>query len=143
MKLIGELLKWGYSEARVQQINFKFYLHVFTSCIDICTDICLQVLQVGTRCHLFTSWYMLSLCGHLFTSWYTLSLCGHLFTSCYTCLQCPSSSRITTFGNDVSPRLDITFGNDVALHKTLHKNRLEIYITYYCHASCLVLVSMI
>ena len=42
---------------------------LFTSCIDIC----LQVLQVGTRCHLFTSWYMLSLCGHLFTSWYTWS----------------------------------------------------------------------
>ena len=136
MKLIGELLKWGYSEARVQQINFKFYLqasHFFSSCIDIrlscyklvhvviclqvgtcclCVVICLQVgtrclcvvicLQVGTRCHLFTSTRCL------------------LFTRVYNGLQV-----------HVSPRSDVTFGNDVALHKTLHKNRLESVVIYY------------
>ena len=35
--------------------------------------------------------------------------------------------RICTFGNDVSTRSEIAFGNDVARRK----NRLEIYIIYY------------
>ena len=80
MKLIGEFLKWGYSEARVPLNQV-----LFTSCIDIC----LSCLQVGTRCHLFTSTRCL------------------LFTRVYNVLQV-----------HVSPRSDVTFENDVALRNT-------------------------
>ena len=81
MKLIGKTFEVGVFSRGVPLNQFQV---LFTSCIDICLSCYLQVLQVGTRCHWFTSWYTLSLCGHLFTSWYTLSLCGHLFTSWYT-----------------------------------------------------------
>ena len=84
----------------------------------ICIDICLQVLQVGTRGHLFTSTRY-----HLFTSTrchlFTNTRC-HLFTSCYNILQV-----------HVSPRSDVTFGNDVALRKTLRKKQIKSRITYY------------
>ena len=136
MKLIGKTF-----EVTVFSRGVPLNQVLFTSCIDICLSC---YLQVGTRCHLFTSWYMLSLRGHLFTSTrghlftstrchlftstrcllftscYTLSLCGHLFTRVYNGLQV-----------HVSPRSDVTFGNDVALHKTLHKNRLESVVIYY------------
>ena len=79
---------------------------LFTSYIDIC----LQVLQVGTRGHLFTSTRY-----HLFTS----TRC-HLFTRVYNILQV-----------HVSPRSEVTFGNDVALRKTLRKKQIKSNITYY------------
>ena len=124
-KIVNELkseINWRIFEVGVfsRWVPINQFQVLFTSCIDICIDICLQVLQVGTRCHLFTSWYMLSLCGHLFTSWYTLSLCGHLFTRVYNVLQV-----------HVSPRSEVTLGNDVALHKTLHKIRVKKVVIYY------------
>ena len=87
---------------------------LFTSCIDIC----LQVLQVGARCHLFTSTrcrLFTSTRCHLFTSTRCL-----LFTRVYNGLQV-----------HVSSRSGVTFGNDVALHKTLHKNWVENAVIYY------------
>ena len=103
---------------------------LFTSCIDIC----LQVLQVGTRCHLFTSWYMLSLCGHLFTSWYTLSLCGHLFTSWYTLSLCGHlfTSCYNVLQVHVSPRSEVTFGNDVIHRNSTAKtgSKVSLYTTH-------------
>ena len=132
-KIVNELkseINWRIFEVGVfsRGVPINQFQVLFTSCIDICIDICLQVLQVGTRCHLFTSWYMLSLCGHLFTSWYTLSFLYkllqavtrcHLFTSCYNALQV-----------HVSPRSDVTFGNDV-VHYHHRKKGVKSRITYY------------
>ena len=83
MKLIGKTFEVTVFSRGVP-INQVF----FTSCIDIC----LSCLQVGTRCHLFTS----TRC-HLFTSWYTLSFVyKYTLSFVYKLLQCPSSSCITT-----------------------------------------------
>ena len=77
-------------------------LQVGTRCL--CVVIC---LQVGTRC----LWVVICL---------QVGTRCHLFTSCYNVLQV-----------HVSPRSDVTFGNDVALRKTLRKNRLESVVIYY------------
>ena len=77
---------------------------LFTSCIDICLSCYLQVLQVVTRCHLFTSCY-------------TLSLCCHLFTNCYNVLQV-----------HVSPRSEVTFGNDVEHRNCTAKTGLKFIL---------------
>ena len=43
----------------------------------------------------------------------------HLFTSCYMLLQCPSSSWVTTFGNDVGRRKSAAkSGSKVSLYTT-------------------------
>ena len=84
---------------------------LLTSCIDIC----LSCLQVGTRCRLFTS----TRC-HLFTS----TRC-HLFTRVYNVFQV-----------HVSPRSDVTFGNDLALRNTSSASaaktgsKMQLYTTH-------------
>ena len=80
------------------QFQVVMYLHFFSSSIDICLsciDICFQVviyklLQVGTRC------LCVAICLQVVTR----------FTSCYNVLQV-----------HVSPRSEVTFGNDV-----VHRN---------------------
>ena len=79
----------------------------------ICIDICLSCLQVGTRGHLFTSTrchLFTSTCCHLFTS----TRC-HLFTRVYNSLQV-----------HVSPRSDVTFGNDVIHHNSTTKSGSKV-----------------
>ena len=131
MKSIGELLKWGYSQARVQQINFKFYLHVFTSCykhffsrcITSCIDICFQVviyklLQVGTRC------LCVAICLQVVTSCLCVTICLQVVTHCiYKLLQCTSNSCINTFGNDV------------VLHKALHGSTTKSGLKIILHTT--------
>ena len=133
-KIVNELkseINWRIFEVGVfsRGVPINQFQVLFTSCIDIC----LQVLQVGTRCHLFTSWYMLSLCGHLFTSWYTLSLCGHLFTSWYTLSLCGHlfTSCYNVLQVHVSPRSEVTFGNDVIHRNSTAKtgSKVSLYTT--------------
>ena len=70
VKSIGELLEWGYSQegAYNKSISSSIYMylqvatkHFFSSCIDICFQVVLtfvfKLLQVGTRCLVFTSCY--------------------------------------------------------------------------------------
>ena len=120
----------------------------------ICLDICLQVLQVGTRGHLFTStrYHLFTnpRC-HLFTS--TRCLCLHVFTMAFKFMyhhvlesryhlftnpRCRlfTSTRCLLFTRvynglqvHVSPRSGVTFGNDVALHK----KQIKKVVTYYSH----------
>ena len=94
---------------------------LFTSCIDIC----LSCLQVGTRGHLFTSTRCLCvvICLQVGTRCLCVVICLQVhvvFTSCYHILQV-----------HVSPRSDVTFGNDV-VHHHHRKNWVESRITYYC-----------
>ena len=86
------------------QVLFTSCIDICLSCIAICIDICLQVV---TRC------LCVVICLQVVTR-------CHLFTSCYNVLQV-----------HVSPRSEVTFGNDVALRKALRKKGLEIYIIYY------------
>ena len=77
-KIVNELkseVNWKTFEVGVfsRGVPINQFQVLFTSCIDICLSCYLQVLQVGTCCHLFTSCYTLSLCYRLFTSCYTLS----------------------------------------------------------------------
>ena len=120
-KIVNELkseTNWRIFEVGVfsRGVPINQFQVLFTSCIDICLS-CYKLSLCG---HLFTSWYTLSLCGHLFTSWYTLSLCGHLFTRVYNVLQI-----------HVSPRSEVTFGNDVALRKI----RVKSAVIYYYHGT--------
>ena len=111
-KIVNELkseVNWKTFEVGVfsRGVPTNQFQVLFTSCIDICLSC---YLQVGTRCHLFTSWYTLSFVYKYTLSFvykYTLSLCYHLFTRVYNVLQV-----------HVSPRSDVAFGNDVALRNT-------------------------
>ena len=96
-------------------------------------------LQVVTRCHLFTS----------FTSWYTLSFVYKLLhvviclqVHVVICLQVHvviCLQVVTRVYNvlqvHVSPRSEVTLGNDVALRKTLRKNWVEKVVIYYLYSS--------
>ena len=138
MKSIGELLKRGYSEARVQQINFKFYLHVFTSCykhfFSSCIDICLSNINICLSCIgiCFKLTFVLSCYLQVGTRCLCVTICLQVVTRVYNVLQVHVSTRSEiTFGNDVSPCSDVTFGNDVALRKALRKKGVKNDIIYY------------
>ena len=98
-KIVNELkseINWRIFEVGVFSRGVPTNQVLFTSCIDIC----LSCLQVGTRCHLFTSWYTFFAWSFVYK--YTLSFVyKYTLSFVYKLLQCPSSSCINTFGNDV------------------------------------------
>ena len=67
----------------------------------------------------------------LFTSCYKLIHVVFVLPFVYKLLHVVSTSCYNVLQVHVSTRLEIMFGNDVALHKALHKKGLEIYIIYY------------
>ena len=128
-KIVNELkseINWRIFEVGVFSRGVPTNQVLFTSCIDIC----LSCLQVGTRCHLFTSWYTFFAWSFVYK--YTLSFVyKYTLSFVYKLLQCPSSSCINTFGNDVVRHNATTKrGSKVVLHTTQVNKASKILQSY-------------
>ena len=79
-------------------------INICLSCIDICLsclDVCFQiVLTFVSSCYLQVVTSTRCLC---------VAICLQDVTRVYKLLQCTSSSCITTFGNDVAARSEMTY----------------------------------
>ena len=88
-------------------ISFQVVLQVVLTFVLSCIDICFQVV-------------IYKLVHVVFVLSFVYKLLHIVFTSCYNVLQV-----------HVSPRSEVTFGNDVALHKALHKKGVKNAVIYY------------